>query len=187
MEKINPEKRTKGYKQLAITACTQILSHPQIYGLLEALPLGLGKTIFDPSFTVSSMPETLNRLGTKTLSKLNDLNTHRNTIAKVYTNNLPKGLTIPVSKESRPVYTRFPIMTFKHDIPKILKRLGVRRMYPKAIIDVPSIRPYLADQNQTTPGAADIAQKLAILPTHKNISTNTAHDIARQVRNYLRQ
>ena len=187
LDKIHSGRRTKGFKQLAVTGCTQILSHPRIYGVLEALPLGLGETIFDPSFTAKSMPETLDRLGTRTLSTLKDLNVHRNTIAKVYTDNLPQDTTISISNDARPVYTRFPVMTSKlnQDIPETLKRYGVRRMYPNAIIDVPAIRPYLSDHNQTTPGAAIIAQKLATLPTHKNISENTAQDIASQVENHV--
>ncbi|RLD43303.1 MAG: hypothetical protein DRI88_10975 [Bacteroidetes bacterium] len=66
-------------------------------------------------------------------------------------------------------------------VPKELKRLGVRRMYPKAIADEETIRPYLVDQKASTPGAFEIASKLITLPTHKGISENLAKEIAEKV------
>jgi dTDP-4-amino-4,6-dideoxygalactose transaminase len=63
----------------------------------------------------------------------------------------------------------------------LLERLGVRRMYPKAIADEETIKPYLVDQEASTPGALEIAQNLLTLPTHKGITANLAKEIAQKV------
>jgi len=54
-------------------------------------------------------------------------------------------------------------------------------MYPKAIVDEKTIKPYLGNQQVSTPGAAQIAQNLITLPTHKGITENLAKEIARKV------
>ncbi|MDL1962442.1 MAG: hypothetical protein LWX01_12260, partial [Deltaproteobacteria bacterium] len=76
----------------------------------------------------------------------------------------------------------FPLMADPGSIPKELKRLGVRRMYPKAIADEKTIKPYLGNQQVSTPGAEQIARNLITLPTHTGITENLAKEIARKVR-----
>ena len=112
---------------------------------------------------------------------LDDLNTHRRHIAKTYEDAFNHKNILLVPEETTPVYTRFPLMAGPGPIPKELKRLGVRRMYPKAIADEEAIKPYLADQEISTPGALKIAQNLLTLPTHKGITENLAKEIARKV------
>ena len=67
-------------------------------------------------------------------------------------------------------------------IAKELKRLGVRRMYPKAIADEETIKPYLVDQKASTPGASEIARKLITLPTHLGINEDLAAHITQKVK-----
>ncbi len=112
---------------------------------------------------------------------LDDLNTHRRAIAKKYEEAFDHERIIPIPKAGNAVYTRFPLMAGSGPIPKELKRLGIRRMYPKAISDEETIKPYLADQEVYTPGASEIAQNLLTLPTHKGITENLAKEIARKV------
>jgi dTDP-4-amino-4,6-dideoxygalactose transaminase len=71
----------------------------------------------------------------------------------------------------------FILFTIQGLTPKY-KRLGVRRMYPKAIADEDNIKPYLADKEASTPGASKIAQNILTLPTHKGINGNLAKSIA---------
>jgi len=54
-------------------------------------------------------------------------------------------------------------------------------MYPKAIVDEKTIRPYLGNQQVSTLGAAQIAQNLITLPTHTGITENLAKEIAQKV------
>ncbi|RLB13208.1 MAG: hypothetical protein DRG82_16085, partial [Deltaproteobacteria bacterium] len=171
----------KGYASLMSTAVSQVMSKTSLYWIPEMLPLGLGETIFDPGFDVSAMPLVMKKLGGKSMAVLDELNTHRRHIAKTYEEAFDDGRGIPVPDESKPVYTRFPLMAGLIQIAKELKRLGVRRMYPKAITDEETIKPYLVDQKASTPGAFEIASKLITLPTHKGISENLAKEIAEKV------
>ncbi|MDL1962017.1 MAG: hypothetical protein LWX01_10045 [Deltaproteobacteria bacterium] len=54
-------------------------------------------------------------------------------------------------------------------------------MYPKAIVDEKTIKPYLGNQQVSTPGAEQIAQNLITLPTHTGITEDLAKEIARKV------
>ena len=101
-----------------------------------------------------------------------------------YMNVFNEAQVVPIAKESAPVFTRFPVMAGSKQIPMKLKKLGVRRMYPKALLDEPSIRPYIVDSNSTTEGAHHISQSLITLPTHRYISPEAARRIAHDVREY---
>lgn len=172
----------KAYAPLISTAVSQVMSKPSLYWIPEVLPLGLGETIFDPHFNVSAMQPAMQNLAENSMNVLDDLNTHRRHIAKIYEDVFDHKNVIPVPEETTSVYTRFPLMAGPGPIPKELKRLGVRRMYPKAIADEKTIKPYLVDQEASTPGASTIARKLITLPTHKGITANLAKDIAHKVK-----
>jgi perosamine synthetase len=173
---------SRGFTQLITAAATQVISWPGLYWIPEMLPLGLGETIFDPHFDVAGMPLLVQKLAEKSMAILDDLNTHRRHLAKTYKEAFDTEYAIPVSDESTPVYSRFPLMAGSGQIPKELKRLGVRRMYPKAIADEETIKPYLGNQKVSTPGAAQIAQNLITLPTHTGITENLAKEIAQKVK-----
>jgi len=178
---LESEVGSRGYTQLITTAVTLVISWPGLYWIPEMLPLGLGETIFDPHFDVSSMPLLVQNLAEKSMAILEGLNTHRRHLAKTYREAFDTKYVIPIPKGSTPVYTRFPLMAGPGPVPKELKRLGVRRMYPKAIADEETIRPYLENQQVSTPGAAQIARNLITLPTHTGIIENKAKEIARKV------
>ena len=169
-----PKSTNKGSLSLISTFIAQIVSKPFLYWIPEKLPLGLGETIFDPEFSISAMPAAIKRIGSVTIAHLEHLNSHRRHIAKTYEQALNNKKTIPVPPGSLPVYTRFPLMAGIFPISKDLKKFGVRRMYPQAILNVDTIKPYLADSQPVTLGALEIAQKLITLPTHKGITQNIA-------------
>ena len=73
------------------------------------------------------------------------------------------------------------IMAKQGQIPGELKRLGVRRMYPKAIADEEAIKLHIADDPVPTPGASEIARNLITLPTHMGITETLAREIANKV------
>jgi dTDP-4-amino-4,6-dideoxygalactose transaminase len=171
---------SRDFTQLITTSATQVISWPGLYWIPEMLPLGLGETIFDPNFDVAGMPLMSQRLAEKSMAILDDLNTHRRHLAKTYKEAFDEHI-ISDPKGSTPVYTRFPLMAGPGSIPKELKRLGVRRMYPKAIVDEKIIKPYLGNQQVSTLGAAQIAQNLITLPTHTGITENLAKEIAQKV------
>ena len=168
----------KGYISLLSTAITQVLSSPWVYWIPEMLPLGLGETIFDPHFNVSAMQPVMQILAENSMGIIDDLNTHRRHIAKKYEEAFDHECISPIPDGGSAVYTRFPLMASPGPILKGLKRLGVRRMYPKAIVDEETIKPYLADQEASTPGASEIAQNLITFPTHLRVGEKLAIDIA---------
>ena len=166
-----------GWGKLARGMAVQALSHPMIYGMMERLPLGLGKTIFDPGFAIAGMPEAAKRLAKSSFAGMHTLNSHRRAIAAVYKSRLQGASAFPEPEGSEPVYTRFPLPAGPRQIGPGLSRLGVRRMYPRAITSEPVIGSYLARPVQDTPGARHIAENLVTLPTHSRITAALAHDI----------
>jgi dTDP-4-amino-4,6-dideoxygalactose transaminase len=164
-----------------MTVGSRLLSDRRIYGLLEALPLGLGETIFDPDFTIGDMPKGIKRLGKSVLKILPFFIEHRISITGIYREVLGKKSSFRLPPDSSDVFTRFPVIAGVRPIPKPLFRLGVRRMYPKAIVDEPSIRPYCASCNVATPGASKIAEMLITLPTHTGISKEIAYKVAQGI------
>lgn len=148
------------------------------------LPLGLGETVFSPDFDLSSMPSIYQKLADKCLSELDVLNTHRQTIADLYYRIFDHDSIIPVPHDAIPSSIRFPLMAGSGLIPPDLKRMGIRRMYPKAVMSEETIAPFLSVDSVPTPGAEKIAQKLITLPTHLDITENTAREIARRVKRH---
>lgn len=182
LEEIKIKHQNTGYASFAAAAATQVVSRPYLYWVAETLPLGLGETIFDPHFGISGMPGLVASLGTGALKVLAKLNHHRRRIATRYAEILTDPLTVKTGDNGGAVYPRFPVAVGPKSVPKDLKRLGVRRMYPQAIADEETIREHFADQGMSTPGASKIAQTLITLPTHLGIDEDLAEHIALKVR-----
>ncbi len=172
----------KGYERLLTSLAIQFLSYKRFYGIMETLPLGLGKTIFSPDFNISSMPQMIDRLGSNAIHELNQSNMHKRIISDIYSKILHDCGTVPIPDGAYPTYTRFPLMVGTGVIPNNLRKLGVRRMYPNALVNEPDIRQFFADQTTITPGAALVAERLITLPTHSGISEDVAEEIACKVK-----
>ena len=181
LDKIPIHPKGIGCKQLLMATVVQILAHKRLYGIMESLPLGLGDTTFDPSFSTHAMPLCMNRLGSNALWFLEALNEHRCSRARDYHDIFQGKGTIPIPAQNKPVYTRYPVLAGHGDIPNELRRYGVRRMYPKPISDDVRIQPYLSSGNPPIPGAREIADRLITLPTHHQITRETAYRIGNQV------
>jgi len=176
-ESLIPRQVSSGYLDLAKAASSRFLSHKRIYGVLEALPLGLGETVFDPGFVMKPMSRALQVVGACSLRELQSLNEHRNATASIYHEMLYDTGELTFSPYNGAVFTRYPFMTGINPIPEALHRLGVRRMYPKAILDERAIAPYRAAHNMPTPGASRISERLITLPTHGGIDNELARTI----------
>jgi len=169
-----------GYASFARAALTQVVSKPYLYWVAETLPLGLGETIFDPGFQVQSMPGAIRKLGKTVFEEMDKLNAHRREIAAIYTEAIGEMKSPPVPSESAPVYTRYPVLAGINPIPRSLYRLGVRRMYPNAILEAPAIKPHCFQEPGWTKGASEISRKLITLPTHRAISKQVALEVAKE-------
>ncbi len=175
---------SSSFFEMAKISLSQALSNPYIYWLPEALPLGLGETVFDPQFHASGINRSTFSLGERTLVYLETLNEHRRNIAQIYQNIISEKNSI-VPLHGTPVYTRFPVLADGRPISGELFKLGVRRMYPRAVADEPTIISYMKDATTHTPGASEISRRLITLPTHTRISETLAHKIATKLKQFF--
>ena len=155
----------------------RILSNPRLYWMLEKLPLGLGRTIYDPTFPVSTMPLGHQRIGTSALAALDRLNEHRATIGGVYREHFAAS-TAGATLGGCVPYLRYPLLVSNQCDAARLARHGVRTFYPLALCDLPALQEHLADGEHDTPGAREIARRLVTLPTHSGVSIQTARELA---------
>ncbi len=174
-----------GLKKLGVSALSQIIAHPFIYGVAEKLPLGLGRTEFEPNFQVAEIPITLIRLLGPMMSYLIDMNHHRRSIASVYQRLIPQKHLINHVDGATPVYPRFPVLARSGHLPAELIRLGIRRLYPQALNRERGIIPYILNADQSFSGAEILAQQLISLPTHHAIDIQLAKLIGRKVKSWL--
>lgn len=180
--KIAPLNNSNG--RSLMPAAVRILSWPGLYWSLEKMPLGLGRTIYDPGFQLAAMSLAYQCLGDSALDDLDRLNRHRSLIAKVYNKAFgadayTQGIKVP------PV--RYPLLVDQQEKADKLARYGVRRLYPQALCDLKALKPELADPDIMTPGARKISQRLITLPAHLGISENMARKISNNVKKLFTQ
>ena len=158
----------------------RFFSQPRFYWIMEKLPLGLGRTIYDPSFPVADIPRLYHNAGAAGLREIESLNDHRRLIGGIYERHL-SGQTgrLPVKNQSPCV--RYPILVKSNDQVGPLSMYGVRKLYPLSLCDLPALQEKLAGPPEPTRGAREIAGRLITLPTHRYVNEPTAGDIVRQI------
>jgi len=160
------------------TLLTQMVAKPYLYLLAEMLPLGLGDTIFNPDFEPGATPIAFVKLFKPMMAHFSKINIHRNSIASIYQQNIKAEALISTHSDRTHVYTRFPILARAGEIPRQLRRLGVRRLYPNALHKEPKIKAFSQYAGENLSGAEFLAEKLITLPTHHAINNKTAAGIA---------
>ena len=121
------------------------------------------------------------------LPTLDHLNKHRKYLSNLFSEYLEETYQIK-NKGNAVSIIRFPVLFPNTMLTKEMKRMGIRRMYPKAISDESSIKPYLKYYHQNaTPGATEIASKLLTLPTHMKINESMAKEISIVVQENVRR
>ena len=174
-----------GWKGLARNMLTQIAANPCVYGITESLPLGLGKTIFEPNFKVEKTQHLNRQLFCNMIENIEKFNSHRQTVAAIYENGLPVENQVTVPEGSMPVYPRFPLIAKIGPVPLELLRLGVRRLYPQALNQEPQIKAYSVNPEERLDGAETLAKLLVTLPTHHSISENVAVMVVERMKIWL--
>ena len=164
----------------------RILARPRLYWILEKLPFGLGQTVCDPSFPVSKMPISYQRVGAAALACLESLNQHRTAIGGRY-HGYFTGQEDSGRAPKRPAYTRYPLLVQNQVEARRLAKQGVRQLYPLALCDVPALRNSIAMSEGPTPGACEIADRLITLPTHLSVDYGMADQLAIAVRSVFRK
>lgn len=168
-----------------IPFAVQILSWPHLYWIMETLPLGLGRTVYNPAFAVSAMPSFYQRTGAAALADLVSLNQHRTDIGHLYhsffsheAEQLPAAIF--------PAYVRYPLLVQNQNEVRRMAMYGVRQLYPLALCDLPALQENLAGFQTQTKGAREIARRLVTLPTHLVVDAKIAEEIARKAHNNFR-
>lgn len=159
----------------------QIFSNPRLYWLLERLPLGLGRTVYDPAFDLSVMSSLYQRIGALGLGELEMLNEHRIAIGNIYQTCFNGNMNFR-ERGAAQAHVRYPLLMLQNG--QVLEQLfkhGVRRLYPLALCDLPPLQDSLTDHNARTPGARQIAERLITLPTHMSVSESIAARIANEI------
>lgn len=153
----------------------QIFSWPRLYWILERLPLGLGRTIYDPEFMVSAMSLHHQRVGERALVELDHLNQHRVDLGKIY------RAYFGGNSEGAYPHVRFPLLVGNQSEYSIIAKFGVRQVYPLALCDLPALGANLAQKREPLPGAREIAGQLVSLPTHLAVNAKIAEMICGKV------
>lgn len=154
----------------------QLLSRPCFYWMLELLPLGLGRTIYDTSFSTAPMSSLHQRIGDRALIRLKRLDRHRGNISRIYCTYFGGNV------EKVPSHIRFPLLVANQNQVSTITKLGARRLYPLALCDLPDFVNNLCKVgSESLPGAREIASQLITLPTHLSVDPKIAEMICREV------
>jgi perosamine synthetase len=150
--------------------------HPYLYRLPAQSPfIELGISEFDPAFKISDFTSWQASLGTQLLGKLDQLNQKRKENAERLSQQLRgyDGLILPqASSYSESVFVRLPVLVKEPSVREKLHKgllrqgIGVSKMYPLALDQIPSLLPYLAGEKDRFPNARFVASHLLTLPTH---------------------
>jgi len=163
----------------------QILSNPALYWSMEKLPLGLGRTIYDPGFQVSGMSHFYQRIGEYALNDFERLNRHRSMISEIYADNLEPGNAFRNKTAGSSPHVRYPVLADSNKRAEDLVNYGVRRMYPRALCELEPLREHLTGSPAKNPGAREISRRLVTLPTHQRITEKMAIKIANEAKKVL--
>lgn len=149
---------------------------PELYWLPNIIPfLGLGKTVFDESFSLGHLTRFQKCAAAILWGNLESLNTVRVKNSRKLAEELLRleRFKIPGYNETFcPTYLRFPVLTqnsvWRQRAIVALRRQGIvaSKMYPSTIRQIAGIEKYLASPADDFPGAQEVVEKLLALPTH---------------------
>jgi dTDP-4-amino-4,6-dideoxygalactose transaminase len=160
-----------------------LLLRPNAYWLPNRL-LTLGETPFETDYPTHLYSPRLALMATRLLRRIDGITSERVTRAQQIRALLPISVSISLPRTDRgdPVFLRFPIVFSRRETRNralsALEKAGIgaTASYPRALIDVPQIKPHLAPATEDTPGARAIADGILTLPTHSFVAE---HDIRR--------
>jgi perosamine synthetase len=168
--------RLKTLTYFAKSLMYAVFLHPYLYPLPDKLPfLRLGISEFNPDFRISVFSSWQASLGKQLLSKLGQLNQKRRQTAYELSNELRgcDGLIVPqIHTRCEPAFLRLPILVDNLAIRDKIYRgllkagIGVSKMYPLALDQIPQLQPHLAGETNRFPNARFAASHILTLPTH---------------------
>ncbi|MBU3964607.1 aminotransferase class I/II-fold pyridoxal phosphate-dependent enzyme [Patescibacteria group bacterium] len=139
-----------------------------------------------PKYFPKRMPNALAVLGLKQLNKIDEFNKHREKISEIYRQGLSQSsfdfLELK-DNERKNIYMRFPILCKKNESDNILEYFKKQNIFlddgwrKSAIVPIGTNIDKMNYIKGSCPVAEDVSQRIINLPTHINISPNTAEKI----------
>jgi len=171
-----------------------LLVRPVPYNIPANLPmLGLGKTVFDPDFTISGYSSMASGMALELFSRLDAITEVRIANAAL----LKKALhgiagirVVAVRRNAQPVYLRYPILVEQSErranlVRQLAKKgLGVSTSYPAVIGQIPDVASSLVDRNASFAGGEVVSRSLLTLPTHAFVRPSDVQVIADTIRRW---
>jgi perosamine synthetase len=167
--------------------------HPHLYRLPAGLPfLKLGISEFDPNFKMGNFASWQASLGTGLIGRLSELNKKRRENAEQLADELKggNGIILPkICSRCEPAFLRLPILVedlaMREEIYKDLLKagIGVSKMYPLALDQIPPLRPYLTGETSQFPNARFAASHILTLPTHPYLKNGDKETIISLIKN----
>ena len=165
-----------------------LFAHPAVYRIPRAFPsLGIGTTVYDPGFDVSTpFFRWQASIGSRLFPLLPEWNAarKRNATAVLAGFGEAGGWIAPRPARGHPPI-RLPLLAPSADsrarAAAAFERRGISAatMYPAALGSIPALRPHLANPGDPMPGAAEIASRLLTLPVYPTLSERDVEHIAR--------
>ncbi len=166
----------KNLKYFAQSLMYAVFLHPHLYRLPDKLPfLRLGISEFNPEFKIGGFSSWQASLGKQLLNKLGQLNQKRRQTAYELSDELRgcDGLIVPqIRTRCEPAFLRLPILVDNPAVRDKIYRgllkagIGVSKMYPLALDQIPQLQPHLAGETNRFPNARFVASHILTLPTH---------------------
>ena len=170
-----------------------LLLRPRFYAAVRRLPLGLGLTPYETSYSMAPFSGALAGLAALQLERIAEINRARIGNAdrlREALADLP-GLSAPgVLPGALPAYVRYPVYVEParrgHFITALERAgIGATASYPRALADVPEVARCLPKDQRSTPGAREVASRIVTLPTHAYCPPDLGQRVAEVARRVL--
>lgn len=160
---------------LALYFLSPLIQHPRLFWLPAAIPaLGLGRTVFDPSFPVGRLRPVSRRVLGSAAPDVGAANLRRRQSAAGWIRCL-EGLPLRFLTSGAAVYPRLGVLlpdrAAADRCVAAARRAGVMasRLYPKVLADLPELAGHRMGDEEV-PGARSLCDRLVTLPTHRYLS-----------------
>lgn len=163
-------------KYKIVLALSIIFSNPFLYWIPQRIPfLDLGKTIFEPDFTISHGIDCAASLISKLIESTEIEKEIREKNALWYSINVERSSVVGLAPSSQFPYIRYPLLINNRDLrDRILAELmargtGAGPFYPSPLNELAGLGEQLNDNN-IYPNARTICDSLITLPVHRGVT-----------------
>ena len=173
-------------------AATLRLADPRWFRIPQSLPfLGIGKTVYDPNFTLDGAPDRWQRrLGERQWERLEQTAQQRAALAVRFAARIKAPWAVPALDSMKAGPLRLPLLApdrgRRDHFMQAMRRHGVAvsKMYPSTLAEIEALKPHL-DGSTDCPGAEALAARLVTVPTYPSMSEADAARVERALESCL--